>query len=55
MQFFTGQRAVVPVLRNDSSPNATASNKGKGKPSQALFITSVFSDITFNFELHSIQ
>jgi len=45
---------LVPLLRKDRGPNAAASIYGKGKPSKAFLITSVFFDIKFNFEFYSM-
>jgi len=39
----------------DGGLNATAFIQGKGKPGKALLITSVFSNITFNFEFYSMR
>jgi len=48
------QRALLPLLGNDRGPTATTCIQGKGKPSKALLLTSVFFDITFNFALYSM-
>jgi len=52
--FHLCQQALVSLLCNGrEGPNATATIKGKGIPSNARCITSV-SDITLNFEFYCI-
>jgi len=51
--FHLCQRALVPSLRNDRDPNATASI-ALGKTSKELLITLVFSILTFNFNFYSM-
>jgi len=47
----SGTGKLHPAIRG---PNATASMQGNAKPSKALVVTSVFSDITFNFKFYSM-
>ena len=48
------QRVLVQFLCNKKGPKATASIEGKGKPGKAVLITSVLSNITFNYEFYSM-